>query len=262
MRSAIAVRLCVLGLLACVPHLARATTVALGTNNGNFTSWKITGAGATNATAEQYGGGPTAAISITDNNLSSGTFITGGSAANFDGYFVATNTFNIPSDATGISLAWNFIEAGSDDRAVVELNGHILGDYFLSTNTFADPPITGPGTFAFTDGPPANDVAYTFTGTTSGTVINPAFFNVGGSNALTLIVNNVVSGSSPDNNPFAATTGFEFSSDGTYVNQNAILTYTETAVPLPAAAWSGLALLGGLAVLTATRSRRGVALSV
>src|SRR5438309_119818 len=88
-----------------------ATVIDLGTANAGI--WSITGAGASGAAALAVtGGGGT--ISITDNSLQTGTYVSGGSLANFNGFWYADFMFVLPSDAINIVL--NFSGLAADDR--------------------------------------------------------------------------------------------------------------------------------------------------
>src|SRR5579859_6116291 len=59
-------------------------------------AWTVSGGGATNATPFINGSG----ISVTSNTFQTGTFVSGGSAANFDGFWTARLTFSLPGNAT------------------------------------------------------------------------------------------------------------------------------------------------------------------
>ena len=96
---------------------------------------------------------------------------------NFDGFWYADEYFSLPSNASNVTFSFNSL--WGNDRTVLELNGTILGD----GSYYGD---TGTGVMSFPPGPP--NVAYTFTGTTSGTVTSG--FVLGGVNDLRLVVNN------------------------------------------------------------------------
>jgi hypothetical protein len=240
--------LLVVVLVASVSQLAKATTLDVSTNTAS--NWSITGAGATGATAEQYG----TTVSLSTNAPDTGgTYITGGNPADFDGFWVATEQFYLPADATGVSF--NFSGLASDDRTVLELNGNILGDYFLGNNTYTSV-LTGPGYMSFSDGTPPPETDYTFTGITSGDITTAADFVFGGENTITLVVNNADVAGDPDNHLYNLTVPYVNSGDQTYgALTTATVSYVETAVPLAPAAWLGLILLGGVAAFAAARSR-------
>ncbi|MGD0771076.1 MAG: PEP-CTERM sorting domain-containing protein [Tepidisphaeraceae bacterium] len=147
-------------------------------NTATPTNWVITGGGAIDAPAFAYA--PLSGISVYS---STGAFVNGGSNAQFNGFWYADAYFQIPSNASSVALDFSTLQA--DDRVVLELNGTILGDYFLNGYE-SNPPLTGLGVMSFPPGPP--DVPYTFTGISSGIVTNG--FILGGDNDLRMIVNN------------------------------------------------------------------------
>lgn len=162
-----------------------------------------------------------------------GACTTPGCYDTFDGFWTANFTFTLPADATSVDLSYSDFDV--DDRAVLELNGNIIGDLTDSGG--------GPGNMTFTDGGPNN--AYTFGTSTSGNVTSG--FNIGGSNTLLLIVNNTqVGGAGP-------LTGEGFTAVGLLGS----ITYQETGgsptAPEPA---SWLMLAAGLpAIMIAGRRR-------
>lgn len=185
---------------------AFAEVIDLGTA-GNAPDWKITGAGAVSATSFQTNVNRTGAISLTSNAVRTGTIVPGGNLAAFNGFWYADRTFSLPQNASSISLS--FLDLYGNDRAVLLLNGTIIGDVdHLGA--------TGNGVMSFPPGPP--DVPYTFTGKSSGTVTSG--FKPG-INTLRLIVNNT--GVVPITAPtatFASATG-----DGTTAFLRATLSY-------------------------------------
>jgi PEP-CTERM motif len=204
-------------------------------NTATPTNWTVTGGGAVNAPAFAYP--PLDGISITSNATSTGTFATGGSEAQFNGFWYADAEFLLPANASSISLVFSTLQA--DDRTVLELNGDILGDYFLD-GVEANPPLTGPGAMSFTSG---DDVPYTFTGISSGVVSNG--FILGGENDLRMIVNNT--GQHVLTAPTVSTD--DFGGDATHADVTAFVSYS---VPEP----SSLFVLLGTGLVTVLRRRR------
>ena len=222
-----------LSAMVLVPTLkAAATTVDLSTSNAS--NWKVTGGGAVNAPAFAYA--PLSGISMSSTAFANGTFATGGSAATLNGFWYADTHFTLPSNATGVSLIFSNFQA--DDRGVLELNGIILGDYFLNGSE-SNPPLTGIGKMSFLPGPP--DVSYTFTGINSGTVTSG--FILGGDNDLRMIINNTGIQSLS-----ASTTNFSVA-DSTHADVTASVTF----VPEPASL--AILSLGVAAMMTRRRAR-------
>lgn len=185
--------------------------------------WLITGAGATNAAAKFQADN---SISITSTALSGGTFVTGGTLANFDGFWVATLSFTLPVGATAPSLS--FSGFGADDRAVLELNGVIIGESSAA----------GAGSMSLTD---VAATAFTFAGPASGTMTT-GFNAAGVANTLTIIVNNTNTGITGATRTFQSPTA-----DFTGAILTGSFTFTDAAgVPEPA---SASFLLLGLAPL-------------
>jgi hypothetical protein len=172
--------------------------------------WLVSGAGASNAVPLLTGDH----LSITSNENETGAFIAGGSLANFDGFWVATETFFLPLDATAVSLS--FAHFSSDDRALLELNGVVIG------NSGNGAP--GEGSFNFTDGGALQ--AFDFTDQISGTITSG--FNIGGENSLVVIVNNTGSGI------LGASSTFKSTTDNTFFELTGSI--TDTTVPEPASA--------------------------
>jgi hypothetical protein len=203
---------------------------------GNAANWKITGAGATDATAFQVSDG----ISLTSNNFRTGTFVTGGSLAAFNGLWWADLQFFLPADATNVTLTFSGL--AGDDREVLELNGTIIGN----SGIFAP----GLGMMSFPPGPPV-DAPFDFTDITSGTIT--LGFLPGQMNTLRGVVNNTFSGI------HGSTKTFQTDADGTIVGVAATLTYdTPTAVPEIDAGLlaSACSVLGGGVLILRGRRRR------
>jgi hypothetical protein len=99
---------------------SQAATISFSSIASN---WLVSGAGASNAVPFQV---TVNHLSISSNGMESGMFIAGGSLADFDGFWEASESFFLPLDATDVSLT--FSGFSSDDRAVLELNGVVIGD--------------------------------------------------------------------------------------------------------------------------------------
>jgi len=192
-------------------HFAAGATINVGTSN-NASSWLITGAGATGVPAFQTSANHAGEISLTRDAFPSGSFLSGGSLAAFNGFWFADLTFVLPVNAEGATLAFDHLYG--NDRAVLQLNGTTIGD----ANYYGT---TGPGVMRYPGG--SNDVAYTFTGRTSGTV-SSGFLP--GTNTLRLVVNNT--GQVPLS---AATFRFVASWDGTDAYLNGTVTYEISEIP-------------------------------
>ncbi|MFN0169285.1 MAG: hypothetical protein ACKV22_22920 [Bryobacteraceae bacterium] len=175
-------------------YAANAQTLNLGTA-GNAAAFKITGAGATAAQAFQAGNG----ISLTSTANSNGTFVPGGSLVNFNGFWIADETFFLPANATAASLNFSL---SADDRVVLQLNDVTIGDFSLGTPN----PFSGPGLMKLTSG--GTDNPFVFSGTASGLVTTG--FNFGGFNTLRLIVNNTNGGATGTTKTFQGIGDFKF----------------------------------------------------
>jgi hypothetical protein len=180
--------------------------------------WTVTGGGAVAAPAF-YLAPPE--ISITSNASSSGSFAAGGSFAQFAGAWYADFQFQLPANATNVSMS--FSNLIGDDRVVLQLNGTDLGDYFLNGNSF-NPPLTGSGAMRFPS--QSSDQPYTFTGITSGNITTG--FNIGTTNDIRLVVNNTNNA-----NLFANTVTFQNSGDTTDVGIVGTVTYSLGSIPEP-----------------------------
>jgi hypothetical protein len=199
-----------------VAGTADAATFTLNANtSGNASAWVITGAGAVNAPAMQRSG----EISITDTAHEDGNFISGGSLAQFDGAWYADFLFNLPADATNVSLVFSGLRG--DDKTVLMLNGSIVGD----NGSNGLPARTGTGLFVYAPG--GADVNYTFVGVTDATLTTG--FILGGQNDLRLIVNNT---NSSDLSTHAKT--FQGTGDATDVSMAGTISFDSNTVPEPA----------------------------
>lgn len=221
--------LCILG---AAEMSAQGATINLGTA-GNAASWKVTGAGATNAVPFQTSANHAGEISLTSNALKGGTFVTGGSLAAFNGFWYADIPFSLPANAVNVSLSFDSFYG--NDRAVLQLNNIAIGNMDHLDGT-------GSGVMAFPPGPP--DVPFTITGVTSGTATTG--FILGGSNTLRMIINNT--GVTPITAPTAT---FASTGDATDAYVNATVTYD---VPEPGMV--APLLLGAIGALACGRRRR------
>src|ERR1035441_9341912 len=106
-------------------YFAAGATITVGTSN-NASSWLITGAGATAAPAFQTSTNHSGEISLTSNAVRSGSFVSGGSLAAFNGFWFADLTFILPPNAEGTTL--NFKSLYGNDRVVLQLNGINIGN--------------------------------------------------------------------------------------------------------------------------------------
>ncbi len=199
-------------LLALLPEFAGAVDTYVGTA-GNASKWLISGAGAVNAPAFQTTVNHAGAITLTSNAIGTGSFVTGGSLALFNGFWVAERTFVLPQNASSVSLTFSGLYG--NDRVVLLLNGSIIGnaDHLGAT---------GSGVMALTA--TGGDAPFNFTGKTSGTVTTGF---VPGVNTLRLIVNNtgVVPITAPTAS-FLSPTG-----DGTTTFVDATASYSITGPP-------------------------------
>jgi hypothetical protein len=222
-------------LFVCSP-LSQAGTINIASEPA---FWLVSGAGASNAVPLLTGDH----LSITSNENETGTFITGGSLANFNGFWEATESFFLPLNASNISLS--FAHFNSDDRAVLELNGTVIG------NSGNGAP--GEGSFTFTNG--GGLQAFDFTNQISGTITTG--FDLGEENTLVVIVNNTGSGI------LGSTRTYTSSSDNTFFELTGSI--TDTTVPEPASALLvclALAIAGSHLFLNFSRSRSSTVLPV
>jgi hypothetical protein len=190
-------------------------------------NWTVTWGGAANAPAFEFtpsGFDPGDPVSLTGICITSD----GDSpASQFNGFWYADADFQLPSNASSVSLVFSTLRA--DDRVVLELNGNILGDYFLN-GLYANPPLTGLGVMSLTSG---DDAPYTFTGISSGTITSG--FILGGENDLRMIVNNTGQ---------AVLTAPTVSGGPTHAELTALVSYS---VPEPGAL--ALSCIGSIALL-------------
>ncbi|HEV3333472.1 MAG TPA: hypothetical protein VG096_20955 [Bryobacteraceae bacterium] len=167
-----------MAVLSLVP-VASADMIDGSTGTG---AWTVSGAGATNATADVLGSG---AISFTSNGRRTGTFVNGASLAAFDGYWTASFTFFLPSTATDVSGSFSNLFA--DDRVVLFFNGNEIGDGGIGI------PASGSvaGQMELTDG--GGDQPFTFASSDSAGSGSGGFI-LGGVNTLLAVINNTGSG--------------------------------------------------------------------
>lgn len=169
-------------------------------------------------------------ISVTSTGRSDGKVPTvvssmKGGISNFDGLWVATETFYIPKHATNVQLVFSGFTA--DDRAVLQLNGTRIGDANLDN-------LTANGTALMTfpnssgNGETTNK-SFSFGGSnsTSGTITSSSDFLLGQTNQLAMIINNTAHGGDLT----LPTIGLTNSSNSTEVALRASLSYN--LVPEP-----------------------------
>jgi hypothetical protein len=207
-----------------------AATIDISTSNNSTADgyqWIITDIGATggqSAVAYNPGGNPF--VSFTSTGQTGGTSAC--PSCTFNGFWVATLSFNLPSWATGVSL--NYSNLMSDDRALLLLNptGTITGS---STSIIGSTGMgTTNGSMQFTAS--GTQTPYTFNSLSwfgSGTVNSG--FNIGGTNTLMLLVNNTNGGAAGSTVPFGS------SGDTTVAGVSGTLTYSAppSGVPEPSA---------------------------
>jgi len=187
-------------------HSTAEDTITVGTS-GNASRWLITGAGAAAAPAFQTSANHAGEISLTSDALPHGSFLAGGSAAAFNGFWYADYKFVLPANAAGATLT--FDQLYGNDRVVLQLNGATIGDANYHGTT-------GAGVMRFPGG--SLDVGFTFRGTTSGKITSGF---LPGTNTLRLVVNNT--GQAPVIS--TPTSGFVADWDATDAFVNATVTY-------------------------------------
>jgi hypothetical protein len=164
---------------------AFATSISITTDGTTPWTVSVPGEGISGATPYVVGyshGTFTQALGVTSSGNSGGTFVGGGSVGSFDGFWTLNYAFTLPSTATSVLLSFNSLFA--DDRAVLELNGTMIGNTDVTGNGVVS------GQMTLTDGGPNNN--FNFTEVTSGSI--SAGFNLGAANTLTIIVNNTGNG--------------------------------------------------------------------
>lgn len=236
---------------------AAAVTIDLGTDGvtghqGNAGGYTVTAAGAVNQTP--YNVGPVT-LGLSSDGFNSGTPVAGATPANFDGLAIFSTTFVLPANASGATLSYDGLSA--DDRFALELNGHVLetsGIYAASTPQA--------GNFVFTHGGPKTPVTYAGSvGGTNGSVtgVDTAFFNLGGSNTLSILVNATYSGIYDSGTPNGLYSG-DFK-DTSFGAQSISVTYSSVSSAPEPATWALMIVgFGGLGAAL-RRSRRRMALS-
>lgn len=106
--------------ILCSPLIA--ASIDLSTGPASWTV-SIPVEGVSNVTPFGNGGGDGTGLCLSSSCSSSGTWVTGANPANFDGFWTAQLTFNIPAGATGVSLA--FSGMSTDDRGGLPQWHHI-----------------------------------------------------------------------------------------------------------------------------------------
>jgi hypothetical protein len=185
------------------------------------TNWTVTGGGATNVVPYAHGN----ELSVTSTAFSNGTFLPGGSLANFDGFWTAKLTFVLPYGATNVSLVYSNLTF--DDRGVLSLNGNAVGATGTGTSSGVNP-----GLMVFTDG--GAEQNYNFSGpvaTVSGTATSG--FVIGGTNTLQAVINNTRNGVTATNLQTLST------ADGTTFRALGAVRYTVTPPAMNVALSSG-----------------------
>ncbi len=194
---------------------ANVHTLDVGTAD-NAGSWTITGAGGSAIPAIAVG----PAISLTSNGTRAGYIRPGENLASFNGLWYTDLPFDLPANATKVALAFSGLLG--DDRVVLQLNGHNIGNAGIDPIT--GEPVTGAGRMHF---PVGSETLFTFDGSTSGTITS--WFNLGGSNDLRLVVNNTTGGIT------GTTSTFLNDNDFTDAALTATVTYTTRPPTSPSA---------------------------
>ncbi len=196
-------------ILAC--QLAAQATIDLGTT-GQASQFRVTGAGASAAVPyainDPQSRTTIRGISLTSTADSTGTFVSGGSLASFDGFWYADETFFLPVDATNVTLNYTLF---ADDRVVIQLNGATIGNFGLGPTV----PFSGTGLMRLSSG--GTDAPFPFSGTATGSITSG--FQLGTTNTIRLIVNNTNAGST------GATQGFQGAGDYSFVALVATVSY-------------------------------------
>lgn len=178
----------------------RAHPATINFNTSAPGNWTVTGGGAVNATpyivttnvfpGQGMPGFTTTGISLTSTAETNGTFVSGGSFANFTGFWTADFRFFLPSDASAVSLVYSNLYA--DDRTVLMLNGTPIASAGIIAGH--NNPTGGPdGFMTFSQGGAL--VNWTFPGpdgSVSGTTTSG--FVLGGFNTLEAVINNTHTG--------------------------------------------------------------------
>lgn len=198
------------------PAVCSAETVIDLATPGNASDWLITAAGAVDAPSFQSNVNRSGTITLLDNSLVSGNFVTGASVAQYNGFWYAENSFDIPAGATDVEFSFDGLWA--NDRVVMFLNGVEIGNATFGGRT-------GLGLMKFSES--GADEPYTFSEKNNGNITTG--FNIGGTNTLRMTINNT--GVDLE----APTVASAFPNDGT-VAHLASATLTFTAIPEPSSA--------------------------
>lgn len=219
----------------CLPTNGNSQTYSISVNTSTGTDWTVSAEGisgtAPYVVSADLDTGQENLLSVTSDGVSDGSFLSGGSVANFDGFWVADYTFFLPANAIGISL--NYGDFYADDRAVLELNGNIFDatgiTYFGELNSV--------GGMVFTDGGPLQPYSSFNSpdGLVSGTVTTG--FNPGSVNTIEAIINNTDTGVYGSDRDIS-------SQDATYLGLSGTITYSVPEPPSWAVLGGALGVLG------------------
>jgi hypothetical protein len=221
-----------------VVQLAQGVSIYFDTTSSG--GWAATAGGAFNATpyvvANGFGG---RSVTITSSANNSGTFLPGGSLANFSGYWSVMYSFTLPANAANVQMSYSNFSI--DDRGVLLLNGNIVDSVGLPVNNQYD------GSLVLTDGGVSQPFTYNGGPSKSGSVSSG--FISGGVNTIQGIINNTGNGVLGQLNSLAFNNGTGFA---------LYATVSYTLVPEPSAAavtFLGFCCLAGFGVFQTRRMR-------
>jgi hypothetical protein len=171
----------------CVDQVHSEVLTSFGTSTS--TGWSVATGNVQNAvpyTVGWQGASLKDCLSITTTGDRTGSFLTGGNLGTFSGYWTATYSFFVPSDATAISLIYSNFKA--DDRAVLQLNGNVI-----CAVGWPAPNGQTSGIMDFTDGGTSQSDSFTSNDSPLSGTISRGFID-GGINTIKIIINNTGSG--------------------------------------------------------------------